>query len=225
MKAKRAEREEAEKVDNTEREKQRRFMGKEMAKTREELEKEQRKREAYLRRKEKEDFKKERLRLRMELEKDKAERAARGGKLQSRLGVEGYKPDAVQYDKEMDDDEDTTTTTTAPAKKAAPNAKKIDDYITKISSYRAGGDGERCLKTLLAYLKNPIEKPDEAKFRTIKTDNKVFKTRVKPFIGAKQLLMACGFQENEGGTALVLADDAPTAILAETKSKIEKAIA
>merc|ERR1712232_551436 len=45
--------EEAEKVDHIEREKQRRFMGKEMKKTREEMEIKQRKNEAYLRKKKK----------------------------------------------------------------------------------------------------------------------------------------------------------------------------
>ena len=73
LKAKRAEREELEKIDDTEREKQRRNMGKNMAKTKEQLEIEQRKREAMLRRREKEDAKRERQRLREELAKDKAE--------------------------------------------------------------------------------------------------------------------------------------------------------
>ena len=98
MKLKRAEREEAEKVDDTEREKQRRMMGKEIAKTKEQLDQEQRKREAYLRKKEKDAFQKERLRLREELARDRAERAAHKGKLSSRLGVDGYKPDGIQYD-------------------------------------------------------------------------------------------------------------------------------
>ena len=58
---KRAEREEAEKVDHVEREKQRRFMGKEMIKTREQMEMEQRKRDAKARKREKLEEKRERF--------------------------------------------------------------------------------------------------------------------------------------------------------------------
>jgi UBX domain-containing protein 1/4 len=95
LKIKRAEREEAEKVDDVEREKQRRNMGKEILKTKEQLEMEQRKREAALRKREKEAFKRERDRLRAELAKDKAERIANAGKLSSRIGVDGYAPDGT----------------------------------------------------------------------------------------------------------------------------------
>lgn len=198
-----------------------------MAKTREQLEIEQRKRQAALRKKEKEDFKKERERLRMELARDKAERAARGGKLQSRLGVEGYKPDGIQYDKEEEGDAaggNDAEHVSRPKKSIALGVAKMDEYIAKVASYRAGGDGERCLQTLKLYITNPIEKPDEAKFRSIKMDNKAFKSRIKPFFGAKQLLMACGFQPNEQGTSLILPNDFPVEILVQAKNKLEKAL-
>ena len=86
LKLKRAEREEIEKVDNVAREKARRFMGQEMGKTREQMEIEQRKRDALARKKEKEAARRERERIRAELEKDKLERKANKGKLNSRLG-------------------------------------------------------------------------------------------------------------------------------------------
>ena len=92
LKLKRAEREAAEKVDDVQREKSRRLMGKEMAKTREQMEIEQRKRDAMVRKREKEAAKRERERIRAELEKDKLERKANKGKLSSRLGVDGYNP-------------------------------------------------------------------------------------------------------------------------------------
>jgi hypothetical protein len=96
LKLKRAEREEAEKVDGIEQEIKRRNMGKEMAKTREQLDQEQRKRDVQLRQREKENFKKERARIQAELAKDKAERQSNKGKLSSRLGVDGYNPDGIQ---------------------------------------------------------------------------------------------------------------------------------
>merc|ERR1712194_857022 len=86
LKAKRDEREETEKVDLTEREKQRRFMGKEMSQTREQVEMAARKREAQVRKKEKMAAKKERERIVAELEKDKRERMANKGRLKGRLG-------------------------------------------------------------------------------------------------------------------------------------------
>lgn len=45
---------------------------------------------------EKQAFEQERARLKAEIAKDKAERKARGGKLSTKLGVDGYKPAAAQ---------------------------------------------------------------------------------------------------------------------------------
>jgi len=55
-------------------------MGKEMAKTREEVEREQHKQDTTLRKKEKDDAPRERERIQAELAKDKAERQANKGK-------------------------------------------------------------------------------------------------------------------------------------------------
>jgi UBX domain-containing protein 1/4 len=228
LQAKRAQREEAEKVDEIEREKQRRMMGKEIVKSREQLEAEQRKREAQLRRKEKEDFKRERERIRAELAKDRAERAAHAGKLSSRLGVDGYNPDGIQYDVDASGAPGTTQNTAEEAaahqKKMKASASKIDEYITKISSYKAGGDGGKCLKILKAYVGNVVDNPDEPKFQSINTENKVYRIKVKQLVGARSLLMAVGFQPNDDNTALVLAPDADRQLLADTKEKLDKAI-
>jgi len=219
LKAKRAEREEAEKVDQIEREKQRRFMGKEMLKTKEEMDREQRKRDAMLRKREKDEARKERDRIRAELEKDKAERKANNGKLKTTLGVEGYNPSAIQYD-------DGTTEDLSPSKpkKAKADASKIDEYIKKVSSYRAGGDGGKCLKILKAYVGNVADNPDEEKFKMINMENKTFKTKVKPFIGGKHLLLAVGFAPKEGDpTTLELTPGADLQLLKDTKEKLIKA--
>ena len=219
LKAKRAEREEKEKVDDVEREKQRRFMGKEMAKTREQLEAEQQKRAALKRKKEKADFRKERERIRAELAKDKAERQANKGKLKSKLGVGGYKPDSIQYEDEAVAGGDVAPGNTGQSRTKA-SAAKIDSYIEKISSYRAGGDGGKCLKVLLAYVGNVVDNPSEEKFRKVKTDNKAFKAKVKPFVGAKNLLVAVGFQPNDDGSFLILKEDADRVLLEQTKEKL-----
>jgi UBX domain-containing protein 1/4 len=231
LKLKRAEREETEKVDDVAREIQRRTMGKEMLKTKEQLDAEQRKRETYLRKKEKMEFQKERQRLREELARDKAERASGKGKLSSRLGVDGYKPDGIQYDVPGSDAVTTTTelppsadTAVQTPKRPKADLAKVDEYIEKISSYRAGGDGGKCLKILKAYVGNILDNPSEEKFRSINTDNKVYKTKVKPFLGAKSLLLAVGFEQAESGEALVLNPDADLQVLCDIKSKLEAAM-
>ena len=226
LKAKRTEREDVEKVENSDREKQRRFMGKEMSKTREQMEIDERKRSARLRRKEKEDAVRERQRIRAELEKDKRERAANKGKLSSKLGVDGYNPDAIQYDVSGEggrrDDADGAGAVKKP-KKAAPSVAKMDEYVTKVASYRAGGDGGNCLKILKAYIGNVVKHPDDVKYRRINTENKAYRTKVKPFLGAKSLLLCVGFSPSEDGTALELNEDADMKVLAQAKEKVEAA--
>lgn len=220
LKKKRTEREEAEKVDHVEREKQRRFMGKEMAKTREEMEIEQRKRDALARKREKQDAKRERARIRAELERDKRERMANKGKLHSTLGVDGYNPSAIQYDDGTDEPSPQKT-----KKSHTANVAKIDEYIKKVSSYRAGGDGGKCLKILKAYVGNVADNPGEDKFKTINMENKAYKNKIKPFIGAKHLLLAVGFSPKEGdATYLELNPDADQQVLKDTKEKLIKAI-
>mmetsp|Transcript_19246 Transcript_19246/g.47911 ORF Transcript_19246/g.47911 Transcript_19246/m.47911 type:complete len:536 (+) Transcript_19246:159-1766(+) len=222
LKAKRAEREEAEKVDHKEREKQRRFMGKEMAQTREEMEKEQRKREAQARKREKMEQKRERERIRAELEKDKRERIANKGKLKGRLGVDGYAPSAIQYENGEGEPEAQRPKTGSKA-----NAAKIDEYIGKVASYRAGGDGGKCLKVLTLLVGNAADNPGEEKFKRINMETKTYKNKVKPFVGAKNLLLAVGFalpEKNNDGTHLVLKDDADMELLKSTKVKLEQAM-
>ncbi|KAL7494590.1 hypothetical protein ACHAWT_003373 [Skeletonema menzelii] len=220
LKAKRAEREETEKKDNVDREKQRRFMGQEMQKTREEMEIEARKRMAKQRKKEKEDALKERQRIRAELEKDKRERAANKGKLTGRLGVDGYNPSGIQYEVNPDGTEEDAS---ARKKKAPPSAAKMDEYISKVSSYRAGGDGGNCLKILKAYIGNVVKNPDEPKYKKINMENKAYKAKVKPFLGAKNLLLAIGFAPTEDGTTLELTEDADMEVLKQANAKVEAA--
>jgi thiol-disulfide isomerase/thioredoxin len=222
LKAKRAEREDKEKVDNVEREKQRRFMGKEMAKTREQMEIEERKRIAQQHKREKDNAIRERQRIRAELEKDKLERMANKGKLSSRLGVDGYHPDAIQYDAPGDAHKQEGAA--APAvKKVAPSVAKMDEYITKVSSYRAGGDGGNCLKILKAYIGNVVKHPDDPKYRKINMENNAYRTKVKPFLGAKSLLLCVGFAPTTDGTALELAENADMAVLKQAEEKVDAA--
>jgi hypothetical protein len=70
-----------------------------------------------------------------------------------------------------------------------------------------------------------LEFPHDAKYRSVGTDTTTYKTKVKPFIGAKNLLLACGFQPDENGTdKLILNDNADLQVLAEAKAKLEAAL-
>ena len=230
LKAKRAERELVEKAEDVDREKQRRFMGQEMSKTREQMEIEERKRMAHSHKREKENAIKERARIRAELEKDKRERMANKGKLSSKLGVDGYNPDAIQYDYPgagggagAETSGEGAAGAASKAKKAPPSIAKIDEYVAKVSSYRAGGDGGHCLKILKAYLGNVTKNPDDPKYRRINTENKAYKTKVKPFIGAKSLLLCVGFVPTKDGAAMELAEDADMAALKMAEEKVDAA--
>eukprot|EP00978_Attheya_sp_CCMP212_P039398 scaffold204358_cov57-Attheya_sp.AAC.3 len=225
LKAKRSEREDEEKEEEIVREKQRRSMGKEMSKTREQMDREARKREAITRKREKQAVVKERERIRAELEKDKRERMANKGKLSSKLGVDGYNPDAIQYEVPGAGESADQEQQKEHVKKPPPSAAKIEDYIKKVSAYRAGGDGGKCLKILLAYISNVVNNPEEDKFKRVNMENKAYKGKVKPFLGAKQLLLAVGFVLNESGDTLVLGADADLNLLSDTKDKLEKALA
>jgi hypothetical protein len=207
LEARRSEKETVEKVDEVVREKQRRMMGKEMVATQEQMLKDQRSREFALQKREKEMQKIERERLRAEIAKDKAERKSRGGTLSSVLGMDGYNPSGMsaQIAAELDRDEHSgPVSTILPAIKTAtggvasvedPSAT-IDKCIETISKYKVGGDGLNCLKLLEVYVKNVVEKPDDAKYRSIKTDSNAFKTKVAPLVGGIALLRALGFEKN-----------------------------
>jgi thiol-disulfide isomerase/thioredoxin len=228
LQRKRTEREETEKADGTKQEIQRRFMGKEMNKTKEEMEKDQRKREILAIKREKTESHRERLRIRAELEKDKRERQANKGKLHSTLGVDGYNPSAIQYNVGGGGDDDETQEPAAQKPKkahAAADPARIEEYIKKVSSYRAGGDGGRALKVLKAYVGNVADHPEDPKYQTINMDNTVFKTKIKPFIGAKALLLAVGFSLKEGdSTQLVLNENADRELIAKTKAFLVAAV-
>ncbi|OEU17726.1 hypothetical protein FRACYDRAFT_268783 [Fragilariopsis cylindrus CCMP1102] len=227
--SKRSEREEAEKVDQTEQEKRRRFMGKEMVKTKEVMEREARKREATARKREKTEIKRERDRIRAELAKDKAERIANKGKLLGKLGVDGYAPSAIQYNTsggKDDGDEEEPAAQRPKTAGSTASAANIDDYITKVSSYRAGGDGGKSLKILKLLVGNAADNPNEDKYKKINMETNAYKNKVRPFVGAKKILLAVGFAPDEKDkTHLVLKEDADAELLLSTKVKLEQALA
>ena len=210
----REERAAAEKADNVTREAERRRTGQEMAMRREEMERMARRREAEQRRKEKMDAKRERQRILAELEKDKRERRANNGKLQTRLGVEGYNPSAIQYDQKAEEEssakDEAPPAAAAPAPRTPgimPNALQIvDKSIETLSQYRAGGDGGKALDLLARIVRNLVENPQEPKFERLNMEGKAYRSKIRGLVGGLRLMQAVGFvkRDVDGAPCLVL---------------------
>lgn len=220
----RAEREEAEKAAELERERQRREMGKKISQTSQELEAMQRKREAEKAKREKEEAKRERERLRAEIARDKAERRAHGGKLASKLGVEGYNPSALQYD--ATEEAQQVEERKQPTIDDKPAEEQVTWSIERMARYRVAGDGGVALRTVRKLIDNIVTNPSEEKFRSINMENKALKQRVFALVGGLQILKAVGFQPApEEQTRLVLSlENTDMALLTQTRAKLDAAI-
>ncbi|CBJ27422.1 PUB domain, zinc finger protein Thioredoxin [Ectocarpus siliculosus] len=233
----RAARGEEEKVDHVKREKARRTMGKEAAKTKEEMQAIARKNEIARIRKEKQAFDQERARLKAEIAKDKAERKARGGKLSTKLGVDGYKPAAAQgvyggpsaaggagAGGAAPADAAGPSEEEQPAVKAEKSEEKMEKAVDMLARQTVAGLGGTAMKTCLAYIKNALTKPEEEKFRSINLDNNAFKNRVATCIGGVALLKAVGFAKEESRLFMSM-EARDEGLLANAKEKLEDAIA
>jgi hypothetical protein len=230
--AKRAARQEDEKKHAIVAEKQRREMGQQMVKTKEELARAEMKRSADAKKREKASAKTERERIRAEIAADKLERQANGGKMKSQLGVDGYNPSAIQY--EVDKDvpgapgagaggaaKPPAAAAPAPAAivktSAIPKKLKVADNrpkeaqaaecIERVSQYRAGGDGGNCLKLLGVFIGNVVDNKTEMKYRGISLESKAYKAKVKGLNGGRKLLEVCGWAKDAEEEKLVLSDE------------------
>jgi len=219
-------------------------MGKEMSKTREQMESEKRARDFRAMKKEKEDAKRERDRLRAELAKDKAERKARGGKLAGRLAAEGYNPAGLSASMAQEDAKAHAAEAAELAAKAVAagggnssatkndtsfasveeRAEAVDKCIESLMKYKVGGDGGNALKVLNAYTKNLSQKPEEDKFRTIKLDNNAYKSKVATLRGGTRLLQAIGFvKDDDRGVLELSVEDRDLDLITQTHQKVQAA--
>ena len=85
-----------------------------------------------------------------------------------------------------------------------------------------GGDGGKALKLLSLYVKNVVEKPEDAKYRSINTESNAYKTKVAPLKGGMALLRALGFEKNENSLDLSL-EKRDMSLLSGTLSKLTTA--
>eukprot|EP01039_Chlorochromonas_danica_P008045 gene8045-8875_t len=215
-----------EKAAEIQREKERRERGQKMDETMEERQRMQRKREAERLKKEKEDAAAERARLRAEIARDKEIRRTHHGVIPSVLGVEGYNPSAVQYDLQPSSAATGTQPAVQSAAQAQPElsaAERVDHAISTISRYRTGGDGGAALRLLVTFLKNIVEQPQEAKYRSINTESAAYKGKLLPLVGPAALLKAVGFEKDEATGKLKYDGDGASPLLRSTLQKLVEA--
>jgi len=162
----------------------------------------------------------ERERLRRQIEEDKRERKAKNGYLNSRLGVDGFSPDALM----KDTDGWVNPAGRTPTKEGRPVSELVDTYISQIALHRTGGSGGECMSLLLVFISNVLGSPSERKFRGINVAGKAFGSKVKTVTGGVKLLKALGWKKVEGRDKLALEDDDyDAAELKEAKMKLERA--
>lgn len=95
------------------------------------------------------------------------------------------------------------------AQPAEDKPKSTDELVVALQGLRrryreADPEGlTTCLQTLRTYINNLARNPHEAKFQRINTENAAFQKRVAGFEGARAVLIACGFEEQEDGTLAV----------------------
>jgi len=181
---------------------------------------------------EKDAAKRERERLREEIARDKAERRARGGKLASNLGVDGYNPmggrqvdTAGGFGGGAGAGGDGAGKAAAPAAAKTPS-EKVTAAIVRLGKYRTGGDGLTALKTLAIFIKNVLTKPDEEweKYSRINGANEKIKKRVGTLVGGFGLLVAVGFVKQDDGFLVMPREAKDAELLAETQAKIAAAV-
>jgi len=195
-------------------------------KTKSEIEEEKRlrsikEREADVRRhkREKRDAELERERLRRQIEEDKMERKAKGGYLNSRLGAEGYAPDALL--------KNTDGWTGSSAKKTEqvdkrPPEEILQEACEKLAMYKSGGEGGVAMGLLVLYIGNVVDNPEEIKYRGINTGSKSYTSKLKGKIGVGKLLKTLGWKrDGENENRLVL-EDVNLQILRDAKRVIER---
>ena len=166
---------EKERQAEIQREKNRLKQGKEMTEARRIMKENQKKLDLEMLKKRREKDDLERQKLREKLEADK----------RARFGAD--------YDKK-----ETVIVIKDDFYKIFAQMKKIYRYTDKLLL-------QNCLKTIGKYLRNIQKKPNETKFQTINTQNKVFVKRISNAIGGINLLKVAGFKEDS--TNLVFTGD------------------
>lgn len=160
--------------------------------------------------KEKEDRKRERERLQRQLEEDKAERRERGGKLNSKLGPDGYSPDCLQKNFDgwvgaFGEGSAVAAGSQQQGKPPPPDALTVARISAEklLRGYPVAHfeetDGRSALQLADKIIGNVLAHPEEVKYRSINITTKIFVNTLKTKLGGKALMAAAGFREGEEG--------------------------
>mmetsp|Transcript_33806 Transcript_33806/g.63103 ORF Transcript_33806/g.63103 Transcript_33806/m.63103 type:complete len:353 (-) Transcript_33806:114-1172(-) len=96
----------------------------------------------------------------------------------------------------------------AEAEAAESSPKEVDAFkaalLSLLGRYKeTDASGlTTCLKTLRTYIDNLARNPLDPRFQRINCENSAFRTRVAAFEGARDVLIACGYREEEGALAV-----------------------
>lgn len=195
MHERRVERENQEKIDKIAKEKTRRRQGQEMVEIRENMEKQKRKNEIELRKKEKKEKEEYRQKLREEVAKDKgnraADKAAKEGKDSNKAYHEAFNAYLSQFNKK--------------AEEKTPS-ERLDQVISAIEVLL--DHKTTILQTLHKLVSNIQKDKSNPKFKKIKISNPAFHKRVGKFRSGLAFLRVVGFEEkDEEGTKFYILSD------------------
>ena len=82
----------------------------------------------------------------------------------------------------------------------------MDDILAKLRAN--GASGTAALEMAQKLIGNVIAKQDEPKYRKIKTSNAKLQAALFSVPGGRELMLACGFEEDSGGEELILPSSA-----------------
>jgi len=84
--------------------------------------------------------------------------------------------------------------------KDKPLREQLLHWLGKLKKHKDSNPAglKTCLNTLKVYGTNLKDNPTEAKFKTLKVENKAFQTRIVPFEEAMEILQVIGFDNKDG---------------------------
>ncbi|KAK6163159.1 hypothetical protein DH2020_000023 [Rehmannia glutinosa] len=193
--------------------------GKELLESKRMAEESERKRFLAQRKAEKEEERRARDKIRQKLQQDKLER-------QGILGLPREVPLPVKPDTALPQTTKPVDPVFLPVKRAAVS-EQMRECLRSLKRQNKEESTETMMafRTLLIYVKNIINNPDEEKFRKIRISNPVFQDRVGKFEDGIKFLELCGFERVEGGNFLLLhREKIDTGVLKSAASELQNAL-
>lgn len=189
----RRKKEEEEKRMEREREKERIRASKDLLEAKKIEEQQDRKRIIALRKAEKEEEKRAREKILARLREDKEER-------RRKLGLPPEEPSAPQVSTPME----TAKTPAALPMRPASKAEQMRELLRGLKQAHQTEDArvKKAFQTLLTFVSNLAQSPDEEKFRRIRITNSAFQERVGSLKNGIEFLQLCGFVKNDSGEFL-----------------------